>query len=101
MTTEERLERLEQELACVRRRNRWLVVGLVLCLGASVVVWALSREQQGRYSLSAGNAAYVLDTRTGQLWLRFPGNNEYLGTNENPKDENIEMQEAAAEKDNE
>ena len=44
MTTEERLEKLERELTRAKRCNCWLVAGLVLCLGASVVVWALSRE---------------------------------------------------------
>ena len=46
MTTEERLENLDRDLACAKRRNRWLVVGLVPCMGALVAVWALSRETQ-------------------------------------------------------
>ena len=50
MTTEERLEHLERELARAKRRNRWLVAGLVLCLGALVVVWA--RGTPGRYALT-------------------------------------------------
>lgn len=62
-----------------------------------VIVWALSREKQGRYTLSSaggagGGAVYVLDTRTSQLWIRSPANfNMYLGTNENPKREKIEI----------
>ncbi|MCX5649031.1 MAG: hypothetical protein NTX40_08040 [Planctomycetota bacterium] len=103
MTTEERLENLERELARAKRRNRWLLAGLGLCLGALVVVWAT----QGRYaiSVSASGAVYVLDTKTGQIWFRTIGEaerynyaesqNEYFGvshncgTNENPKFEVI------------
>jgi hypothetical protein len=37
MTTEERLERLERDLAGERRRNRWLLTGAGLCLVAGLV----------------------------------------------------------------
>jgi hypothetical protein len=40
MTTEERLENLERELAATRRRSRWLLGGLALGLGALALVWA-------------------------------------------------------------
>jgi len=92
MTTEERLENLERELARANRRNRWLVIGLVLCLGASVVVWALCRDTPGRYAVSTigSEGAFVLDTRTGQLWARGYSKTVYLGTNENPRKEVIE-----------
>ena len=46
MTTEERLEKLERELACAKRRNRWLlsIVGLtVVGLGLAVVGLGLTR----------------------------------------------------------
>jgi hypothetical protein len=33
MTTEERLEKLERELACAHRRSRWLLAVLVLAVG--------------------------------------------------------------------
>jgi len=89
MTTEERLENLERELARAKRCNRWLIAGLVLCLGASVVVWALGGDKQGRYAVAGTeSAAYVLDTRTSQLWVRSSfGRCIYLGTNDNPKNE--------------
>lgn len=86
MTTEERLENLERELADTRRSNRWLLAGLGLCLGASIVVWALGGNTQGRYALSeAGGYPFVLDTRTSQLWLRTPEETMYYGTNDQPK----------------
>ena len=88
MTTEERLENLERELARAKRRNRWLLAGLGLCLGALVVVWALGWNTPGRYVLSgAGGGAYVLDTKTSRLWVRGPEIKMYLGTNEQPKKE--------------
>jgi hypothetical protein len=85
----DQLVKVERELWRTKRRNRWLLagLGLGLCLGASIVVWALSRNTPGRYAVAAGNHAYVLDTRTGQLWLRVPGKTIYLGTNDNPKNE--------------
>jgi hypothetical protein len=91
MTTEERLEKLERELARAKRRNRWLLAGLSLCLGALVVVWALGSNTPGRYALSgAGGVAYVLDTKTSRLWARGHGITVYLGTNDNPKNESKE-----------
>jgi len=90
MTTEERLENLERELARAKRRNRWLVAGLVLCLAASVVVFALGGDKPGRYSIAGTmSTAYVLDTRTGQLWLHaesviHSGDTIYLGTLDHP-----------------
>jgi type II secretory pathway component PulM len=40
MTTEERLEKLELELANANRRNRRLMIGAAVCL-AVVIAWAL------------------------------------------------------------
>jgi hypothetical protein len=92
MTTEERLEKMERELARGKRFNRWVLAGLVLCLGAGVVVWALSRETPGRYAVATlgTEGAIVLDTRTSRLWARAPGRSIYLGTNDNPKNESEE-----------
>lgn len=39
MTIEERLEKLEEELSRAKRRNRCLLVALVLCFGLSGVAW--------------------------------------------------------------
>jgi len=69
MTTEERLEKLEHELARAKRRNRCLMIGAAICLGI-VFAWLFS-ARPGRYALSGfGGAVYVLDTRTSQLWER-------------------------------
>jgi hypothetical protein len=42
MTTGEGLEKLAQELARAKRHNRRLLIGLVLCVGASVAMLALN-----------------------------------------------------------
>ena len=44
MTTEERLEKLEKELARAKRRNRWLLRGAGLCLGLGLLAWAFGAE---------------------------------------------------------
>ena len=87
MTTEERLENLERELARAKRSNRWLLAGLGLCLGASLVVWALGGNSQGRYAVAGDGPAYVLDTRTGQLWRREDTRMYNLGTPDHPRKE--------------
>lgn len=79
------------------RNYKRYAVYLILAI---VIVWTFSREKPGRYALSsgAGEMAYVLDTKTGHLWLRFLGGNTLdLGTNENPKREVVEMEKAAGE----
>ena len=37
MTTEERIEQLEKNLARVNRRNRWVLAGAAICLGVGLV----------------------------------------------------------------
>ena len=68
---------------------------IVYILLIIIIVLLLGRGKQGRYSLSSagdGTMTYVLDTKTSQLWVRSPANvNMYLGTNENPKRERIEL----------
>ena len=59
-----------------------------LALGAAAVLAiAASSESDGRYQATAGtNHVYVIDTRTGQLWLRqHAGTAAYLGTNDEPR----------------
>ena len=46
MTTEERLAKVERELGRVKRRSRWLLVGLALGLGVWVFAGTLGQEQQ-------------------------------------------------------
>ena len=93
MTTEERLAKVERELAeakaqatRVKRRSRWLLAALGLGLGALALVWASAAsvskaEAQGvrgevRYQISAispgvSNSsflAFALDGTTGQVY---------------------------------
>jgi hypothetical protein len=60
----------------------------IYILLAGVIVLLLCRREQGRYALSPladGSGAYVLDTKTSQVWVRGPGISIYFGTNENPQ----------------
>jgi hypothetical protein len=70
LTTDERLDRLERELARARWFNRGLLVALVVCLAAGVVVWERV-GQNGRYALSGNwkSGQVILDTRTSQRWM--------------------------------
>ena len=84
MTTEERLERLERELARMRTSTRWLLAGLVLtlCLMAGVVGLT---PKYGRYAISEHR---ILDTSTGHLWWFEPDADAFItdcGTLEHPK----------------
>ena len=56
-----------------------------------VILLLLSRGKQGRYTLVAGQrgGAFVLDTRTSQLWIRAREGNMNMGTNEKPVLEKI------------
>ena len=49
MTTEERLEKVERELAATRRRSRWLLAGVALCLaiGLGASAFGPSAAQAG------------------------------------------------------
>jgi len=71
--------------------SRDYLLCLICILLAGVIVVLLCTRGQGRYALSSGpqHCAYVLDTRTSQLWLRELGETMYLGTNENPQEREI------------
>jgi len=43
MTTEQRIEKLERQLAATNRRNRWLVGFMVLALAGLGAAWALTQ----------------------------------------------------------
>ena len=54
MTTEERLDDMEQELRRVKRWNLCLLVGAVTCLGVGFIVWALGSEPPPTQAARAG-----------------------------------------------
>ena len=57
-----------------------------------VILLLLIRGKQGRYAISTtgqGERAFVLDTKTSQLWRRTTSTSTYLGTNKNPTHEPI------------
>jgi len=57
MTTGERLEKLEHELVAAKRRNRWLLVGVLLAVGIFALVWVVA---------GAANRAEAQGGGTGQ-----------------------------------
>jgi len=87
MTTEERFENLERELARAKRRNRWLLAAVALAIGVWILAGTLgpttaaapagaaaASEPQGlpRYQIAVGGnwaGPFVLDTYTGDIFL--------------------------------
>jgi len=65
MTTEERLENLERELARAKRRTRRLLAGAVLVLGIGLVVWAFGPDK----TLAQVAAGGVKEVRANQFLL--------------------------------
>lgn len=90
MTTEERVDHLERELAAAKRGVRWLLAGMILlaCIGSGAVAWAL-HAQNGRYAFTGDGGRFLLDTRTGHRWAFGPGEDTAviidMGTISNPK----------------
>ena len=98
MTTEERVDRLEGQIAQTRRLTRVLLVVLVLCAATLVIAGAdglilasqVGGESSGRYAISGGSTdvpgIWIVDTRTSQVWLRCYGGRTWCaGTNEKPE----------------
>jgi len=72
MTIEDRLEKLERELACAKRRNHWLLAGVGLALGIGLVAWAFGPAtvlaQSTQASLREVRAnSFVLEDETGKV----------------------------------
>jgi len=68
MTTEERLARLEKDLARGRRLNRWLLAALGVSLGAWVLAGALGQATIGAEGGPATGNAEVLDPDAYRDW---------------------------------
>jgi hypothetical protein len=67
MTTDERLEKLELELALSRRRFRWLIIGAVLCLVSAAVLYAnRSRSDVVGVSKELRATSLVLEDASGK-----------------------------------
>lgn len=67
MTTEERLERLECELARSKRRFRWLIIGAGLCLVSAAVLYAYrSRSDASGVGKELRATSFVLEDLSGK-----------------------------------
>ena len=53
MTTEERLEKIERELAAAKRCNHWLLTIVVLTVGGLGLVWTLTKTMPAAYAQEA------------------------------------------------
>lgn len=77
----------ETMINVARRSFRISMVAAVIAAVSAAGAWAavVRAGKDARYALSShADRAYVLDTRTGQLWVRDMGECWYLGTNEDP-----------------
>ena len=63
MTTEERLAKVERELARAKRRSRWLLAALGLGLGALALVWASAANVPKAEAQGAADGRTVLAER--------------------------------------
>ena len=62
--------------------------GLAILLLLILCLLLYARRNNGRYMLcpdTSKGVVYVLDTKTSKLWIRTPGANIYLGTNNKPQ----------------
>ena len=72
-----------------------VMIGLTVAIvfvgfvGLWPILWP-NYDKIGRYAIwGSTSGGAVLDTKTSQLWIRAAGVSVYLGTNENPKREEI------------
>ena len=65
MTTDERLDKLEKELARAKRRNRRLLAVVGLVVGAFALVWIVARAGCNAQSVIRANA-FVLQDENGK-----------------------------------
>jgi len=69
---------------------RWLSAAIVFL--AVITLWT-NYNKTGRYAVSGvGSHAFVLDTRTSELWSRGDWEVIYPGTNENPEAKSTEVE---------
>jgi hypothetical protein len=93
--TQEDVIKIQKEMLRVKK----LMAILTGCIVLSTIVaaWIITKNAPGRYAIASDG--HVLDTKTSKVWLRYPGANIYLGTNENPMTEQIDQkQEIESEK---
>jgi len=87
MNRERELNSQEETVRITARYNK-LTITLTTCIVFLTAITILPNfSKTGRYAISgvSERSAYVLDTKTSELWIRAIGGvNIYMGTNENP-----------------
>jgi len=78
MTTEERLENLERELARTKRRNRWLVAVVGLAVVGLILAWTWNKTTATVQAQAVGGAekviranAFILEDENGKTRARL------------------------------
>lgn len=73
--------------------NLLMVLLTIVIVILTIFTLRTNRNEIGRYAISTGQGgkAFVLDTKTSQLWIRTTSANAYLGTNENPMFERVKV----------
>lgn len=67
MTTDERLEKLERELARSRRRFRWLIIGAGLCFVSAAVLYASwTRSDAAGVNKELRATSFILEDTNGK-----------------------------------
>ncbi|MBW8015036.1 MAG: hypothetical protein FVQ82_02545 [Planctomycetes bacterium] len=67
----------------IERPSQLPLIIIIITLGIALLLSNFTNNE--RYSVSSsGNTAFVVDTKTGQLWMRTIGGSFNLGTNEKP-----------------
>ena len=88
---EEMIEETRKNSKVTAKQNT-VIIWLTLAIVVVGVLAVLSNfyNTTGRYVISSvgGDAAFILDTKTSEMWFRGPGTSVvHLGTNKNPKAE--------------
>jgi hypothetical protein len=89
---QEGMKELTKQIHTITERHyivMWILTGIIALSAFATFYCNYFLDKTGLYAISQSDTAtvYVLNTKTGQLWLRTAGreNNYDLGTNENPK----------------
>ena len=101
MTVKAKSNKIQEELKEVTKQNytttkinykvMWVLTAIIALSAIAAFYCNYFLNKTVRYAISSAskNIAFVLDTKTSQLWVRTTSKNVYLGTNENPMLEQI------------
>ncbi len=103
MTVKGKANNIQEELKEVTKQNytttkihyrvMWVLTAIIALSAIATFYCNYYLNKTGQYAISPADktVVYVLDTKTSQLWARTKSGSVYLGTNENPKCEEISL----------